>query len=102
MKLTKKHIQSIVAAGLLPNSSKLKPADMEDAAFDAWKNESPVVKSWTAEQDKGAYDVVVRGIPGAYFVEAIEYDDEGPFSSVGEATKHVLSEFGEFLLKKKK
>jgi hypothetical protein len=42
--------------------------------------EAARLKRFTAE-DKGAYTVVIRGVPGAYFVQALEYD-ENPKSLV--------------------
>jgi hypothetical protein len=74
MKLSEKQIEAIRQLGLLKaDQKKLTGGELHDAAYDALTNEAPVVESFTAEQDKGAYHVCIRGIPGAYFVQATEY-----------------------------
>lgn len=61
-------------------------------------NEAPVVWSVTAEQDKGEYSIVILGVPGAYYVQAPEYDDKGVFDSLDDAENFVDLNFGEFLV----
>lgn len=56
-------------------------AALYDASFDTLTNEAPVVESFDAEQSKGIHDVVIRGVPGAYFVTAAEFDNGGVFST---------------------
>ena len=98
MKLKKHHIEAILAAGLVKNSGQLPAEALYDEAFDAWQDLSPEVRAWTAEQDKGEYPIAIRGVPGAYFVQAQEHDDSGPFDTVEEAEHKVKSNFGEFLI----
>jgi hypothetical protein len=79
-------------------ADRLSEDDLYDAAFDALLNDAPEVESFTAEQDKGAYHVVIRGVPGAYFVSALEYDHDGFFDDLDEAERAVYRRFGEFLV----
>ena len=71
-------------------------ADLHDACLETLINEAPIVESFDAEQDKGVYSVDIRGIDGAYFVQAIEFDDLGIFSSLEEARNRADLQFGEF------
>jgi hypothetical protein len=57
-----------------------------------------VVESYAAEQDKGAYAVNIIGVPGAYYIEAAEYDNMGFFETLEEARKALDLEYGEFLV----
>ena len=71
---------------------------LRDAYLDALKNEAPVIEEFTAEQDLGPYLVAIRGVAGAYFVEAADRDDSGVFSELGEARSRLHFDFGEFLI----
>jgi hypothetical protein len=68
-----------------------------DYAVDFLTNEAPVVSEYEAEQDKGVYNVTIRGFPGAYFVQANEYDDSEVFPTLKAAEEYVSEQFGEFL-----
>lgn len=70
--------------------------NLHDACLDALINDAPDVDGFDAVQDKGAYHVCIRGIPGAYFVSALEYDDEGFFSTLEEAQQVAEFHYGEF------
>ncbi len=72
--------------------------EIYDFCSDLWRNESPDVESYDAEQDKGIYPVTIKGIPGVYWIFAPEYDNEGPFDTLEEARKEVEATFGEFLV----
>jgi hypothetical protein len=72
--------------------------DRHDLAVDALSNNAPAVFSKEAEQDKGAYSVVIRGVPGAFFVEAMEHDNAGVFDSLDEAKSYMWLNFGEFIV----
>ncbi len=48
-------------------------------------NDAPVVETHFAWGANDTYRVVVRGVPGAYFVSAIDFDEIGVFSTVDEA-----------------
>lgn len=94
-----------VAASLGDASLARRPADMltdsewdslQEACLEALTNEAPDVESFEAEQGKGAYSVCIRGVPGAYFVTAIEFDDSGAFSTLEDARNYADSEHGEF------
>jgi hypothetical protein len=71
---------------------------LHDACYDSLIDDAAVAKEFAAEQSKGAYDIVVRGVPGAYFVTAPEYDDEGVFDTLNEAIAYVELNFGEFIV----
>jgi hypothetical protein len=71
---------------------------LHDAAYDALLNAGLVVESYEAEQDKGAYAVNIIGVPGAYYIEAAEYDNMGFFETLEEARKALDLEYGEFLV----
>lgn len=72
--------------------------DLSNAAYDALLYGAVVVKEFVAEQDKGEYPVQVCGVPGAYFVQAPEYEKKGAFSTLREAIAYAHSEFGDFLV----
>jgi hypothetical protein len=71
---------------------------LHDACVDTLKNEAPAIEEFTAEQDLGPYLVVIRGVAGAYFVEAADRDDSGVFSELEEAHSRLHFDFGEFLI----
>lgn len=76
------------------------PEDLEevyDVLLGALEDDSPTVKEYEAEQDKGVYNVTIRGFAGAYFVQAIEYDDSEIFLTKAEAEEHAFDHFGEFM-----
>jgi hypothetical protein len=51
---------------------------------------------------RGAYHVCIRGILGAYFVQATEYDDDGVFDDIDSARDALMSNnYGEFLVDEK-
>src|SRR5882672_953327 len=98
MELSQKQIEAIKQSGLLgANDAALGDDELYDAAHEALTSEAPVVRSYTAEQDKGAYSIVIRGVPGAYFVSALEYDD-GVFDDLRSAEAAVHSHYGEFII----
>jgi hypothetical protein len=45
-------------------------ATLYDACMDVLHNEAPGVQEFTAVQDLGPYPIWIRGVSGAYFVEA--------------------------------
>lgn len=116
LKLERKHIDAILSSSdllaavsqvlddptLVSRLSKdLSDHDydvLSDACHDALLCEAPAVREHAAEQDKGAYCVTVRGVPGAYFFSAPEYDNEGVFSSVAEAEAFARAKYGEFFI----
>src|SRR4051794_12481011 len=69
----------------LSGLSPVQFGDLHDACVDTLKNEAPVVEVFTAEQDLGPYLVIIRGLAGAYFVDAVDRDEEGVFSDLEEA-----------------
>ena len=71
---------------------------LRDAIISLVADSPNVVKEFEAEQDKGAYTVSIIGIPGAYAVEASEYDLQGLFLTPDEAESRVMLSFGEFLV----
>ena len=71
---------------------------LHDACVDTLKNEGPAIEEFTAVEDCGPYLVVIRGVAGAYFVEAADHDDSGYFSELEEARSRLHFDFGEFLI----
>jgi hypothetical protein len=86
---------------LIKPLSVLTPAQVDglhDACVHTLKNEAPAIEEFTAEQDLGPYLVVIRGVAGAYFVEAADHDDSGVFSELEEARSRLHFDFEEFLI----
>ena len=88
------HIKAIQKSNLLSESTELD----FDTATDVFLNEAPIITSWEAEQDQGPYTICVRGINGAYFIEALEYEDIGIFDTLEEAESAVDMNYGEFII----
>ncbi len=72
---------------------------LHDACVDTLKNDAPAIEEFAAEQGCGPYLVVIRGVAGAYFVEAADHDDSGFFSELDEARSRLHFDFGEFVIK---
>jgi hypothetical protein len=88
-------------AQILHDPSSIPDAVLRNIASDALEvlnDDGPEVEVYEAEQSKGIYLVVIVGVEGAYFVRAIEYDDQGLFSSLEEARSQLMSDYGEFLV----
>lgn len=99
IKLSDKQIESVRRSGLLNTAdAALTGDDLYNAVLDALGNDAPAVVEYTAEQDKGAYPVLIRGVPGAYYVSALEYDDVGCFDSLEDAEAEVGRHYGEFII----
>lgn len=99
LKFELKHVEAVIASGIAGEvSGDLDDDARYDLAVDALLNEAPVVASSTAEQDKGEYSVVILGVPGAYYVQAPEYDDDGVFDSLADAESFVDFNYGEFIV----
>ena len=71
---------------------------LHDACVDTLKNEAPAIEEFAAEQDCGPYLILIRGVAGAYFVEAADHDDSGFFSELDEARSRLHFDFGEFVI----
>src|SRR5680860_1008185 len=71
---------------------------LHDTAYVALTNSGLVVESYEAEQDKGIYAVNIIGVPGAYYIEAPEYDELGFFEKLEDARQALQDQYGEFLL----
>jgi hypothetical protein len=103
IKLDRQHIDAIrlsnelssVVAGYLDEptlvsrtAKDLSDADydsLHDACYDALTNDAPTVKQITGEGDFGPFHIIVRGVPNAYFVSALDFDNKGLFTSSEEA-----------------
>ena len=73
MKFSEKKIEAIRESGML-KARQRKLSD--DKLHDVFTNNAPSVEDYTAEQSKGAYPVHIRGVPGAYIVDAMAFDDD--------------------------
>jgi hypothetical protein len=71
---------------------------LHNAAHYALRNYAPIIEDHLAEQDKGVYSVQIHGVPGAFYVRANDYDDEGVFDSLDDARACVEYKWGEFLV----
>jgi hypothetical protein len=96
--LTNKHVEAVRRSGIMGRDAEnLKGDALIDAACDKLFNEAPVIEEYRAV---GAYEeefpILIRGVPGAYFVSALEFDDEGPFDTLDEARREVTRHYGEF------
>ena len=69
----------------------------QDVIIDILTNNAPVVKEFEAETDKDVYSIEIRGLSGAYFVWATEYDKSEIFASQKHAENYVQENFGEFI-----
>jgi hypothetical protein len=101
------HLRAEVADGLEDGSLLDKPisdmttdewAQLHDAAQYGLMNAGPVVRSYTAQQDKGPYPVWIAGVEGVYVLLASEYDALGPFVTLSEAIDAMQRNYGEFLI----
>lgn len=68
-----------------------------DYAMDLLTNDAPSVESYQAEQDLEPYTIWIRGVPGAFFVVAPDYDREGVYDTLEQARRVVQFQFGEFI-----
>lgn len=98
MDIRLEHIKALVTAGLMKLANHDICEDDYDRAYEILLDDAPVVREYEAEQDKGAYSVVIRGVQGIYFIQAVEYDDFGPYETLSVAEEAVDQHFGEFLI----
>jgi hypothetical protein len=69
-----------------------------DVIGDAFHNDAAKeIETFEAEHSKGAYDITIRRVNGAYYILAQEYDEVGIFTSLKDAQDYVMFEWGEFL-----
>ena len=98
MEIQLKHVQTLVKAGLMKLENHYACEDDCDRAREILMDDAPVIREYEAEQDKGAYAVVIRGVEGVYFIQAVEYDDLGLYETLSDAEEAVDQHFGEFLI----
>lgn len=97
LKLTDDHIAAVLDSDINDqNCDNMSAVEKYDLALELLTNESPEVGGFTAEQDLGEYGVVIRGVEGAYIVQAQDFDDEGVFSTLDKAKSATLFHHGEF------
>jgi len=72
--------------------------EVYDAAHSALMNAAPIVRSYTARQDKGTYPVWIAGIEGVYLLMALEHDTLGPFATLAHAVDAMDRSYGRFLV----
>ncbi len=72
--------------------------DVHDAAFSALLNAAPIVRSYTARQEKETYPVWITGIDGVYLLMASEHDTLGPFGTLADAVDMMDRHYGKFLV----
>jgi len=72
--------------------------EVYDAAHSALMNAAPIVRSYTAPQDKGTYPVWIAGIEAVYLLMASEHDTLGPFATLAHAVDAMDRSYGRFLV----
>jgi len=72
--------------------------EVYDAAHSALMNAAPIVRSYTARQDKGTYPVWIAGIEAVYLLMASEHDTLGPFATLAQAVDAMDRSYGRFLV----
>ena len=89
MTLTQAQIEAVIKAGFIDASGMTDLDELHDVAYVALENEAPEVKAWEAQQDErlGPYDILIRGVPGAYFVQGTEGEMHGVYSTLEEAIR---------------
>jgi hypothetical protein len=85
--------QEVIVASNFENLSSDDLDLLHDACFEALTQHAPVVSEYEVEQDFGPYTIAVMGVPGAYFISALERDPIGPFYSIEAAHEGVLVDF---------
>jgi hypothetical protein len=101
-KLVRSNLSDISRLDLIERAVSNLSADdfsvLSDEVLQVWTEFSPVVKECVAEQDKGPYQIAIKGIEGAYFVVASEYPNSEPFDSLSDAENYVEKNYGRFLV----
>ena len=62
--------------------SEAEFAILQEACYEVLTNDAPLAADYEATQDFGPYGVYVRGVPGIYFIDAIERERCGPFATL--------------------
>jgi len=94
------HILEALEGKVIPSRSRNRLTDAEvldiqDECFDVWQNESPMVYQRHQRGDYGEYPIQVSGVPGAYFVAAMEFDEEGPFETRQAPSLRAIYDLGD-------
>lgn len=71
---------------------------VRDAAYSAVINAAPIVRSYTARQDKDPYPIWIAGIEGVYLLIAAGHDTLGPFTTLADAVDAMDRNYGAFLV----
>jgi len=72
--------------------------ELYNAAYNALMNAAPIIRSYTARQDKGSYPVWIAGVAGVYVLIASEHDTLGPYSTLADAVDAMDRNHGRFLV----
>lgn len=62
-----------------------------DFLMDVMNNSARIYTKFTAKGDNGNYPIYVRGLGGIYFVDALEFDNVGYFTSLSDAEDYATS-----------
>jgi hypothetical protein len=71
---------------------------VHEASCSALMNAAPIVRSYTARQDREPFPVWIAGIEGVYLLMAAGYDTLGPFVTLSDAVDAMDRTFGRFLV----
>lgn len=69
--------------------------ELADACYVVMLKNAPQVLEYELEQDFGPYPAFIRGVAGCYFLDMLERDTIGPFSTIELAKKAFEFGFGE-------
>jgi len=100
MDFSKAQIQAVFSSSLAQSSNQkgLTEDEQHDLAWEIFMDYAPTAWQTEAEMDKGAFGILARGVPGAYFYQAMEFDDDGAFDTLGEAIAAETLRFGELFI----
>ena len=73
------------------------PDESTDVVLDLLENYGRTIATFTAEQDRGEYEIQIEGFSRLCVVVAPEYGTTGPFGSHDDAASYVRWSWGEFL-----
>lgn len=88
-------IISALASGLTPDGGDV---DLETFLYDLLHNEARLYKRFNAKGSYGKYPINILGLGGVYFYKAPEFDAEGYFFNLEDASNAVVSNWTDSLV----
>lgn len=87
-----------LATKSLDSMTKEQLDAVHDAAYSALMNAAPIVRSYTAREDRDPYPIWIAGIDGVYLLIAAGHDTLGPFITLADAVDVMERNYGAFLI----